>query len=339
MNSAARHWRIYLLGILVSAAAIFFVVRQIDINELVRALGQANYLYLIPTSVLIVIGLFVRALRWRSLLGGAIRPLPAFSIINITYLVNGLLPFRLGELARAFLASRGGQTVPVFTSLSSIVIERLLDMLAVLVILGISIGAAPLPAELRGAAIAFTPLLIIGFGVLIVLAANPDRAVRLMQRIVRPKLDQRFGLSNLFRHFLDGLKPLVNPRAAARMLGWTAVAWGFSLASGYVLMIAFFGEGNLAATCLFTAAASFAVAVPAVPGSVGPYEASIVLSLQAMGYNASPETAVAFALVVHGLNLAVVAALGAIGFIQQGISLGQLSQGVRGLRQLDQPAG
>jgi glycosyltransferase 2 family protein len=339
LSAVLKHWRIYALGVLVSAAAIFFVVRQIDIQQLVQALGQANYLYVIPASALIVIGLGARALRWRALLGGTISPLPAFSIINITYLVNGLLPLRLGELARAFLASRGQQGVPVFTSLSSIVLERLLDMLAVLVILGISIGATPLPAEIRAAAAAFTPLLVIGFAVLIFLAAVPERAVRLAGRIIPPALDARFGLTTLFANFLDGLKPLVKPRAAARMLGWTAIAWGLSLASGYVLMFAFFGEGNLAATCLFTAAASFAVAVPAVPGSVGPYEASIVLSLQAMGYTASPETAVAFALVVHGLNLAVVAVLGALGFMQQGISLGQLSQGVRGLRQLDQPAG
>jgi hypothetical protein len=84
---------------------------------------------------------------------------------------------------------------------------------------------------------------------------------------------------------------------------------------------------------LYIAAAAFAIAVPAVPGNLGPYELSIMLALGAMGFGQPAETAAAFALVVHGVNLAVHAITGVIGFIQEGISLGQLSQGVREMRQ------
>ncbi len=98
-------------------------------------------------------------------------------------------------------------------------------------------------------------------------------------------------------------------------------------------MFAFFEQGSWVATCLYIAAASLVIAIPAVPGSVGPYELSIILALGAVGYGEPRDTATAFALVVHGLSLGLYAVMGIIGFIQEGISLGQLTQGVREMRQ------
>jgi uncharacterized membrane protein YbhN (UPF0104 family) len=96
------------------------------------------------------------------------------------------------------------------------------------------------------------------------------------------------------------------------------------------LMFAFFDQANWTAVCLFIAAASLAIAVPAVPGNIGTYELSILLALQPFGYVGS--TATAFAVLVHGLNLLIYAALGAIGLIREGISLAQLTHGVREMR-------
>ena len=73
--------------------------------------------------------------------------------------------------------------------------------------------------------------------------------------------------------------------------------------------------------------------MPAVPGNLGPYEGSIFLALTVMGFAEPRSTAVAFAILVHGLNLAVHAVTGVIGFIQEGISLEQLSRGVQNMRQ------
>jgi uncharacterized membrane protein YbhN (UPF0104 family) len=98
--------------------------------------------------------------------------------------------------------------------------------------------------------------------------------------------------------------------------------------AGYVLMYAFFDEASLAATMLYIAAAAFAIALPAVPGNLGTYEASILLALTAMGYEQS-SSAIAFAVMVHAVNVFVHATTGVFGFIQEGISLTQLSQGVR----------
>jgi hypothetical protein len=172
-----------------------------------------------------------------------------------------------------------------------------------------------------------------GFVVLVALARERTRTLRLVEKAAAqvPHL-QRVNLPALAGHFLDGLAPLTQPTLLMNALLWTAVSWSFSLLSGYLLMSAFYGQGDWAATCLFTAVASFAVAVPAVPGNLGTYELSILLALGAMGYGEPASRAVAFALVVHASNLLMNALLGAVGFIREGVTLEQLSSGVRGLQ-------
>ncbi|MGQ9910589.1 MAG: lysylphosphatidylglycerol synthase transmembrane domain-containing protein [Candidatus Flexifilum sp.] len=334
-----KHWRALALGAAGSLLAVLFVFTQMgDLSQLGAALAAARYGYLIPAVFLIVIGLACRAVRWRVLLSGGLPLHRAFSILNVAYLVNGVLPLRIGEVARAYLATRADPPVPFFKSASTILVERLLDLLAVLVILLLAVSAAPLPDAIRAAALTFAPLAVIGFGFLVALAARRALALRIIGWLsARIGLLRRVNAEGLTAHFLDGLLPLARPATFILTLLWTGISWAVSIASGYVLMYAFYDRPDLAATMLFTAAASFAVAVPAVPGNVGPYEASIVLALGALGYGEPAATAVGFALVVHFANLAVNAVLGVLGFFQEGITLEQLAQGVRGVQSQTQP--
>jgi hypothetical protein len=333
-GTVLKHWRIGLLGAVVSLAAIYVVVRQMDVRLLGDAFAHAQYIYVLPCVVLIALGLAARAVRWRALLSGGLPLTRSFSILNVAYLVNGVLPLRIGEVARAYLATQVKPPVPFFKSTSTIIVERLLDVLAVLVISALALSAGPLPDELRAAALVFTPAVIAGFLVLVFMASQRERVPRLLDKLTaRFTLLQRWNAQAFLGHFLDGLLPLTQPAALLNTLVWTAISWTLSLASGYLLMLAFFNRGDWAVTCLFTAAASFTVAVPAVPGNLGTYELSILLALRAMGYGDPPEVATAFALVVHALNLGITAILGVLGFIQEGVSLEQLSQGVRGVQE------
>ncbi|MBC7810963.1 MAG: flippase-like domain-containing protein [Burkholderiales bacterium] len=334
-----KRWRIGLLGVVVTALAIYFLLSQVDVTRLASALTTARYIYLLPCIVLLVAGLVTRALRWQVLLSGGLPLKRAFSILNVTYLVNGLLPLRIGELARAYLATRSEPPVAVFKSVSTIITERLLDLLAVIVLLTLALSAGPLPDQLRAFGLVTGPIALVGFLVLVLLAKQRQRSERLlawlMERI--PAL-RRLNVMAFAAHFLDGLAPLTRLSTLAQALGWTVLSWALSVAAGYVLMFAFYERADWAVTFMYIAAAAFAVAVPAVPGNVGPYEAAIVLALSTMDAHLlqplgeASATAAAFALVVHGVNVAVYAVTGIIGFIQEGVSLAQLSRGVQDIR-------
>jgi uncharacterized protein (TIRG00374 family) len=332
-----KRWRIGLLGVIVSVLAIYFIVSQVSVAALGDALIHARYVYLLPTFALLVIALIPRALRWRVLLSGSLPLGRTFSIMNVGYLVNGVLPLRVGELARAYLGTRAVPPVPIFKTISTLIVERLLDLLAVIVLLLLALAGGPIPEQLRAAALIAAPTTIVGFLVLVFLSSQRTVANRLAQRVMSQLERTRFAsltprLMNWFGHFLDGLKPLTQPRALVLALGWTAASWGISVTAGYILMLAFYDHASWSATCLYIVSAAFAIAVPAVPGNLGSYELSILLALGAMGYGEPRASATAFAVMVHGVNLAVHASTGIIGFIQEGISLEQLSQGVQGLQ-------
>lgn len=333
-----KNWRLGLLGAVISVLAVYFIVSQVDMSLLGEALRSARYGYAIPAGLLLVAGLVTRAQRWRVLLGYGLPLRRSFSIVNVSYLVNGILPLRMGEVARIFLATRARPPVPVLKSASSIIVERMLDLLAVLVLLGLALAAAPtLPEDYRTAARFALAVLVVGFSVLIVLASRRAWAQAITAWVVQrmPPL-QRLNLAAWLDHFLDGLAPLTRPRLLVLSLFWTAISWGFSVAAGYIIMLAFFEAGDWAATALYIAAAAFVIAVPAVPGNIGTYEWAIMLALSALGYgDPTDSTLVSFAVVVHGLNLAVYAVMGVIGFVQEGITLGQLSSGVQRLQETE----
>jgi uncharacterized protein (TIRG00374 family) len=336
-----KHWRVLLVGAVVSGAAIVLIISQIDFTLLWQALRDANYWLVIPGALLSVIGLAARAQRWRVLLDGDLSYRRSFHILNISYLLNGLLPLRIGEVARAWLASRGADSVPFLRSASTIVVERVTDLLMVVVFIavGLAIAGDQVPGELRAAGLGSGILAGAAFVMLVIFAGQRKLAQRVLHFFTtRIPLLKRLNVETWFDHLLDGLAPLTRLGSLINVLLWTIISWALSLASGYALMYVFYPQGDMVATLLFIAAASFAVALPAIPGNLGPYEGSIIFALGALGYTASAQgfaTATAFAFMVHLVNLAVNAVLGVIGFIAEGVSLEQITQGVQQVRRDD----
>ncbi len=336
VNNVLKHWRIGLLGALVSMLAIAFIATQVNLTLFGEAWSEARYIYIVPCALLLVAGLVTRALRWQILLSGRLSLWRAFNITNVAYLVNGVLPLRIGEVARIYLARRTKKPIPVMQSASTIVVERLLDLLAVVVLTALALAAGTVPDELRNVGVVIAPLALFGFLFLIWLAGRREFAAKILSAIVeRLPVLERFHLLEWLDDFLEGLQPLAQTSALFKALLWTAVSWALSVIAGYVLMFAFYEQGDWATTALFIAAASFAIAVPAVPGNVGTYEASILLALGAMGYDPTSGTALAFAVMVHGVNVGVYTVTGVMGFIQEGVSPWQLSRGVRQMQQTD----
>ncbi len=322
-----------IIGILLSVVLLGAVLAGVDLGRVLAALAGADYVYLVPAVLLLFVGHFARALRWRALLVGRLPLGRTFNILNISYLFNGVLPFRLGEVVRMFLATRADPPVPVFTSLSTILVERLLDLLAVLMLLGGVLVVLPLPAAVTTAGLTLGLGALVGITALVVFARRRAWAFRLLVIATRllPFLE-RWGAQAALTRFLDGLQPLASKRGVVMALGWSVVAWAFSAAAGYVLMYAFFPQPTWVATCLLITLASLAVAVPYAPGAVGPFEASVVFALGLAGLGQPEGAAVAFAVILHATNLGFYTLLGIIGLLGEGVTLGQVARGARTLR-------
>ncbi|MBN1565761.1 MAG: flippase-like domain-containing protein [Anaerolineae bacterium] len=332
-----RRWPSVLLGVLVSVVALWLLLRR-DFSAVQDELAHAHYWAVIPCLIVSVIGLWLRSIRWRVLLPGRLSAGHSFHILNVSYFINAVLPLRVGELARAGLAARLNPPVPVLTSLSTVVIERLLDTLAVFGLVGITLAILPAGFEVGLIGLVLGVGALVGVIVLAVFAARPDWARLLLDRVVlngvgrvipffqRPNMQAR--LTAWLDHLLDGIAPLASVRVWLLAFAWTVAAWAASVSAGYVLLFALFDDPTWAAAMAFVALASFAIAVPAVPGNLGPFEAAVVFALMSadlVGELTDPR-AIAFALLLHVVNLVTYIGAGLIGLWAEDVKLGDVTR-------------
>jgi hypothetical protein len=278
-----------------------------------------------------VFGLWLRSLRWRVLLDNRLSHKDSFHILNISYFINGVLPLRVGELARAALATQADPPVRALTCLSTVLVERLLDTLAVFALIGLTLAILPVGLEIGVVGAVLGIGAIIGVIVLAIFAARPTLAHAILNAI---PLLRRPALHEWLDHLLDGIKPLASVRASLLAVGWTAAAWGTSVIAGYIILYSVFDDPTWVASMAMIALASFVVAVPAVPGNLGPFEASVAFALAGAGLVAEPSDApsVAFALLLHVTNLATYILMGLIGLWAQDVGLGDVTRAAQNLR-------
>jgi glycosyltransferase 2 family protein len=326
-----------LLGIVISVVTLAFALKDVRLDLLGDEFARGRYLYVLPAAVFVFLGMALRSLRWRALLNGRISLDHSFNILNVSYMFNTLLPLRLGEVARAFLATRLQPPIAIFTTLSSVVVERLTDVLAVVLFIVIAILIAPVTPEIETPARISGIVAVVGVVVLAVFAARRSLAHRLLDVVLRilPFLE-RFHVRSLADHALDGIAPLGSIRGAAAIFGWTAIAWIASVIQTYLLMFVFYERPTWNAALLMTSLASLAIALPAAPGSIGPFEAAMVAGLKVGGMvnAADPEAqtrAFACAALIHIVTVSGFTSLGLIGLAREHISLGEVARSARQL--------
>ena len=127
-------WQIWvglLVGVACLAAVFIFFAKP---GEIIESLRHVHFSYLLLGAAGVVLFLAVRAVRWRFMLANAAPYAPVFHIQNIGYMLTQLLPLRLGDVARAVLI---GNVPPITIAqgISTMVVERLLDMVFIVVLL------------------------------------------------------------------------------------------------------------------------------------------------------------------------------------------------------------
>ena len=108
------------------------------------ALKKARYWLVIPVFAILIFSHFVRALRWRLLIGSlGYHPSRAntFFAVMIGYLANQAVP-RLGEVLKCTVLARY-EKVPADKLVGTIILERLIDAICLLIVFGITLIIQP----------------------------------------------------------------------------------------------------------------------------------------------------------------------------------------------------
>ena len=306
-------------GILISILALVLIFYLVDLRRLIEALRLADYGLILLLLVVTLIWVFVRSIVWRTLLQERAPLGMVFLTLNQGYVLNNLLPLRLGEVGRAFLLSRKAKLgfLQVF---STVLIERALD-----VVMAVGVLLGTLPFVVGGdfawqAATVAGGLVLIGLVVLHLLARNQGWAFsqyeRWSQRI--PVLAKALKPPQLEALF-EGLAVLVDGRRFIRVLLWMLLNWAIAILQFYILMRAFFPDAQLVWATLSLGVMAMGVAVPSSPGAVGVLEIAIMGALSVFGVD--PSTALAAALTAHLTNYLVTGLIGAFAFLKDGLTL------------------
>ncbi len=319
--STRNNWKRILPGLIVSLAALAIIFSMLDLRKFGQAIQQADLRFLLAGILSEVLWLLVRGFVWRTLLQNKASYYDTFISINEGYLLNNILPFRLGELGRAFLLGRKAH-LDFWQVIPSILIERSLDLAFAV---GLFLTTLPFVIGIswaKQAAIATGSIVIIGLGAIYVLARNRQRVLAWIDQagerwsLVKKLAGQRVVA------FFDGLGIITDGRLFLRALGWEGLDWLVACLQYYLFLRAFFPDPSLLWVLFALGVGALGIAAPSSPGAIGVFEAVLVGALVVFGVDASPATA--FALSVHISAYIINGLIGGYGLYKDGESLSSL---------------
>jgi hypothetical protein len=328
-----KGWRVA-LSLLLAVGLLILFFRGVDWNAMGRAFRAADPVYLCGVVLVTLVTYAARAWRWGFLLAPLARvPFSRLFSATVIGFMSGLLVPRAGEVVRPYLVARN---FPVSTSagFASIVLERLVDLITVLLLFALYLYVLPAPAaQTRG------PLLGVlkvagaaaGAGALVILVVllawhrYADLAMRLADRLLRP-FPARFAgaVSRAVRSFGEGLAVLkASPAHLAAILGQSLVVW-LLLALGIYWNNRAFGLTLPFHTAfLILAFLTVGVAIP-TPGTVGGFHAFYRAALTE-AYGVDNDVAAAAGIASHALGNLPVLLLGLAFLGREGLTVGKVA--------------
>jgi uncharacterized protein (TIRG00374 family) len=313
-----KRWQFW-VGIAISAVFLWLALRGLRLEDVLSALQQANYLWLIPGVGVYFIAVWARAWRWHYLLR-PIKPIPTrtmFPIVAIGYMGNNIYPARAGELLRAYVLRRN-EDVSISSSLATIIVERAFDGVVMLSFVFLNLReVAELTAysgfagSIRDLALWGTALFFGAVLVFLLMAIFPERAMRLTSWIINRFVPERWreSLLGFTNRFVGGLASLRSPADVGMVLLTSIVIWLLETGKYWFVMHAFPFEVSFFTLMLMNGVVNLATTIPSAPGYLGTFDAPGIAVLEAYGVRG--EVAAGYTLILHAALWLPITLLGA----------------------------
>ncbi|MCP4424712.1 MAG: flippase-like domain-containing protein, partial [Chloroflexi bacterium] len=258
-----------------------------------------------------------------------------FHIQNIGYMLTMLLPFRLGDVARAVLIGNVPPVTPA-QGVSTMVVERILDMMFIVALLPFTLAEVEtLPVWMQSGARGFGIVALAAIVVLIAAANQRPLAQRLsifiFDRI--PFLNTETWVRRI-NELLAGLNSLTRLQDGLILIILSILVWLPILIAYRSALTAVHIQPTWAMTGFTVCAAAFSVALPSSPGQAGVFHAAVTVALtqvlrQPDGASAS------FAFLYHALNTITMVVLGLIGLSRTGATFRHVVASTQGFMRRD----
>ena len=337
------------IGLLLSAFALYVTFKNIPLLEVVDYLKSVNYWWVIPSIAIAMLSFFIRVLRWQLLLNPVAKTgfWSAYHPLMIGFMVNCLLPGRVGELARPAVFYRK-EKVPFTKVLATVGVERAFDVIVLILSFVVVFATVEISSSLNLTIANYhvdratlemsgvtTLKLFLGL-IACVAMVSMRQTRRLMKRAIMNLPELLFFAGNSFRDMIRerlctrlvrsidniaaGLELLKSPKKVGLCLGLSLLVWAVAGSSYFVMA---FGCPGIELSFLEMYAAMvilcFFISLPSAPGFWGLWEAGGVFGLLIFGIPVNE--AAGFTLANHVFQMVPVIILGLASLTVTGVSV------------------
>ncbi|MHB0866837.1 MAG: lysylphosphatidylglycerol synthase transmembrane domain-containing protein [Thermoleophilia bacterium] len=348
---ARRHWfKVFALA-LVAYGLIFHV----EWDEFGRAFAGVAWFFVLLAIIANLASILLKAASWKIIFDFSFRDIHGrwrdlVSAIMIGFLVNALIPARVGELARAYTISRReairGRRISKSTVLGTVALERVFDGLAMTMIVIYGVVKMDLPRWANRGAIALIGISVVFAVLLVALEIKRERlshgaaAAAEKHREHHPWWRKfKTKLYGVLARFSEGQQALGSPGRVAAIFCTTSLSWLSQLTAVYFSLRAFhLGYIGVLGALLLLILINVAGAMPATPGNIGVFQLATVIPLVA-SYGISKTTALAFSIGLQVIEGSIGLGVGSICLMREGLTFGQVrTESLRDFSQEEAPA-
>ena len=309
----------------ISAFFIWLAVRGIDFSELKQSFFGVSMGFVLLSVVLNLFSCWVRAIRWQYLL----MPIKkvslhnVFSALMIGFMINNVLPFRLGEFVRGY-ALKQSDNISFSASIGTVVVERIIDVLTLLVIFAVILFLFPFPEWVKSGGILVGAIVGVSIFILYLLVKKTEWALKIISRIFglfSEKLS--IQIVRIARSFIEGVSFLHSAKSYFIISLLSVFTWVIYIYVMYAMFFAVHFDSiyqldTLGATVVMVFT-SFAIMIPAAPGYVGTFHEIAKQSLMLLHVDKEP--ALGFAIIFHACHYLSITGIGFIYFLNNRIKL------------------
>ena len=353
-----RRWILLLL-----AALGYALITRMDYSEVLAAFADVSWFYVFLAILANLASIMLKVASWKIIFDFTFQGLKTrwrdlTSALMIGFLVNALVPARVGELARAYVISRRetieGYYISRSTVFGTIVLERVFDGLAMALIVTYGVVNMDLPAWAdRGALVLLLIAVLIG-GALVLLEAKREKlqkgAAEAQARFREEHPWWRKQLTHLrgvVARFSEGQQVLRSPGRVIVIFCTTSASWISQLTAVYLSLHAFhLGFIGFLGALLLLILINIAGALPATPANVGIFQLATVIPLT-LTYGSAPpgqacsvdvkciteSTALAFSIGLQAIEGSIGLGIGSIFLLKEGLTFKQVR--TESLREID----
>lgn len=299
-----------LIGILIGAVFFALAIRGIDWETFADSFRSVRWDYTLLAAGFTLTGHFLRAYRWQFMMAPIKRVgiHSLWSAVTISFMINNLMPARVGEVARAYAIGRS-ESISKSSAFATVVYERVIDLLILLAVLWFCLLTVDGPEWMDRAGIALLGVNLVVFVAMFFLVRQRSRVRPIVGRLLAflPEHASERTIAVVER-FVDGLAVMrswsaVVPIALTSVLVWAAATLGI-----YYCFDALGMEQPLIAAVLVLVLSMLGSMIPSAPANVGTRQYACILALAI--YGAPKSEALAFSALQHATDFFPITILG-----------------------------